>query len=187
LPLNEHRASGALDQELRNLCKDYADKLRNTYEKRKATLRDQLIAETPSREFKPPSAEACRPAQKPSFAGHPLVLLQLKSRLGIVSADQAGDTTQTGLDAFEMPAESPLREAHERLSSFLSEAAATQKYHSDIRQFPAGQSIFALDEDQRGQVLVAACERRLWANIAPSWSSLAAMPSFDGSTRRASN
>jgi hypothetical protein len=168
--LQRYAAVAGMDEELKELAAGLAKKLRGTWdekEKRWGAELEQLIAVTFPEKSQLAALEVFRPVPKPGPVGHPLVLNRLKSMLGIAFADGAVAVTQMGLDRFEMPAESPLREAHERLSSFLSEAAATKKFRSDMHQFPAGQDIFALDEEQRGKVLVAACERHIAELFAP--------------------
>jgi hypothetical protein len=167
--LQRYAAGNPLDTELKTLARDYGEKLRASYDiqqKRWGTEVEQLVREIGPEAPPVPIAEACRQVPIPSPVGNPLVLHNLKSKLGIVSVDQPVPTHQIGPDRFDMPTETPLAEEHECLSALLSEAAASAKYSSEMSQFPAGKAILKFDATRRARVLLAAAERHIAALFA---------------------
>ncbi len=126
------------------------------------------MATRPRIEEFPPQPVNAEASLKPSPAGRPLVLDQLKRWLGSAS-DPDLPTIQVGPDRFNMPVASPLRSEHEKLTELLEEVAASRTYYRlDLRASAAGQALIDSDPVSRGQLLLAAAERHTAALLAPA-------------------
>jgi hypothetical protein len=168
--LQRYAATNVVDSELRDVMRKFAASLRSAYRKegkRLGTIVEQLCQDADADIVPEQRTVIVNSSPKPSSVGRPLVLYQLKCFLGIAHADPDLITIQVGPDRFNMPAESPLCNEHEKLTELFDEIAGSQSYYDpDLRMFSAGRAILGFDPILRGRVLLAAAERNIVALLA---------------------
>lgn len=93
--------------------------------------------------------------------GHPSILVQLKHALGLRSTAPADVPTEIlEPDAFRLRADSPLTEQHHLITELLT-PCVPQSYRDAPRiKGQTADRILRMTSEQRGQLLLAACERR---------------------------
>ena len=165
---SEHQFEPAL----LDATREFARKLRGSHDrdaKKLATPVEQLAAEAGGSVIEAPVGEM-KPTPTPAPAGDTRILQQLKRLLGVVDpATQATGTSEIGPDRFPLHADSPLAEQHALLTELLSQWVGTQAYHNPpVTESLVGRQIAAMDDADRGTMLLAAAERSVAAGLAPS-------------------
>jgi hypothetical protein len=161
--LERFAKQNSVDEELTRAFTRFAQALRASHDKdarRLGTRVEQLCPAAPdgTSEPQPPS----QPPPQPSHAGHRLVLLVLKRQFGVLADEPEPPASVLDPDQFPMPDDSPLRHEHRLLSTLFSEVVGTNTYHQpELKQFPAGCQLLALEPWLTGHALLAAAERHI--------------------------
>ena len=117
----------------------------------------------------PQSAPAERRPVVAAVTGSLNVMTALKRELGLLKGDDPVTTTAIGPDHFGLRADSTLRFEHDLLSRLFEEVVGTAMYTSpDLKETEAGRLILRMGPPARGRVLLAAAERAITAQLAPT-------------------
>ena len=123
---------------------------------------DKLLAATPDASVQAATPPPAGAPPHPAPSGHANVLVDLKRRLGVLPERDiaAVDTEVVGPDQFTLRADSPLTAQHAFLSLLIAGLLEGDRHRQPTLDATAeGRHALDLSPRERGQLLLAACER----------------------------
>lgn len=142
--------------------RDFAAALRRSYtkkEKRLGTEVEALLGGVGEAMGEGP-VEVGQPPQ-PAPAGHPKILCEIKSALGMLDAEHEEESVvREGEDGFAMRADSPLARQHGKISEVIAEFVGASPYNVvAVRELAAGREMLEASPAETAGYLLAAAER----------------------------
>jgi hypothetical protein len=170
--LERFAGENAIDDELRQVFKEFAARLRSSHDKKAkqlGTAVEQLCPDDDTVASHTSSPTDRKPHPHPAPAGTPGVLEELKRRLGMMPGDAEPAAMIREPDRFPLPANSPFPLEHELLGEMFHELVGQPGYQApNLKDLEAGRRILRMTPEESGAVLLAAAERHVHALLAPA-------------------